>query len=394
MPEAIQSLNDDGTSRRLANSLRDAEILIEQGARQGSEVPDEAIRAVLDMRAALAARQVPREVEESFWKQFAALSRQLLPATVEGIQASRSETRGFWHYTWLQLTGRRAADAETTPPAAYVSAFWYMMLAVAVVLAVVTIQMVASYGSALLRDASDLNINQIAVNSRIELLERDIRSLEDRTAQAGITDQDRLRAEGDLAARRAKTQSERNTERNVMEAQVATMSLLGSFNSATNFWFNQKEKDGGKLTDSPFRSIERARIVLLAINGFLLPLWVGLLGATAFILRSLAKDIREHSFSPESRIQYRLRLALGPLAGATVGLLVVPDAVSLAPLLFDPAALTATGSVGSAAAGTATTTSAAAVFPIGPLALPFLVGYSVDFFFSIADRVLESFKFK
>jgi hypothetical protein len=100
---------------------------------------------------------------------------------------------------------------------------------------------------------------------------------------------------------------------------------------------------------------------ILIISLYLLPLLYGLLGAYAFVLRTLNDDIKQMLYSSESDIKYVLRIHLGALAGLAVGLFFVPE----------------------------DTTSAYLPITLSPLALAFLAGYSVEFFFSAADRFIS-----
>jgi hypothetical protein len=66
---------------------------------------------------------------------------------------------------------------------------------------------------------------------------------------------------------------------------------------------------------------QAARAAIDALSTYFLPLLYGLLGAAAFILRRLADQIAESTFSGASQARYRIRLALGALFGVTATLL-------------------------------------------------------------------------
>jgi cell division protein FtsB len=401
---------------RLSNSLKNAETLLEHAAKFGRDIPEHAIPAIIDLRDQLKAGTVPKNTEETFWKQYTLLSRAMLPATVEGIEETRSDANGFLSYAieCVKRPFQGQTNSKKKPPAAYVSAFWYMVVAIVLLMAVVFIQISATYGTALVQDATELNAKLKATTRTLERQQSQRETLTPQLNQAKDNSEEKANLGVQLKVLNSEIETWQNNQISIQEAEEATMSLLRIFNSPLDQWLgqtiadsqkkgdeqkaadDQRKADNKPRDDDPYRAIERARLTLLAINGFILPFFIGALGAAAFVLRSLAKDIRDDSFSPESQIQYRLRLALGPLAGVAIGLLVVPEAVSLAPLLVDPSSLAGTSAAGQTAAGAAAAASSntAPRFPIGPLALPFLVGYSVDFFFSIADRVLESFKIK
>jgi len=102
--------------------------------------------------------------------------------------------------------------------------------------------------------------------------------------------------------------------------------------------------------------------VLVVLQGYILPLLYGVLGASSYILRALSQQIKAVTFSDESRVQNPVRMSLGALAGIMVGFLLPTDETT-----------TFLGSV-------------------SPLALAFLVGYNIELFFSFMDFLLNKLK--
>ena len=103
---------------------------------------------------------------------------------------------------------------------------------------------------------------------------------------------------------------------------------------------------------------------------FVLPMLYGLIGALAFILRTLVWQVRNDSFTPKSSLRFRLRWPLGMLAGIAVGWFSAPAT--------DGAvrnALTLSEEIGT----------------IGPFALAFLAGFSVEVLFTGLDRLVSTF---
>ena len=120
-------------------------------------------------------------------------------------------------------------------------------------------------------------------------------------------------------------------------------------------------------------AVTSAGFVLQALSTYVIPLLYGLLGAFAYVLREIAKEVRAVTFSHESRIRYRLRLSLGLLAGITVGFLVSPDAGQGAFQEAQPILTLAR---------------------LGPMALAFLAGYSVELVFAVMDRIVSAFVYE
>ena len=108
--------------------------------------------------------------------------------------------------------------------------------------------------------------------------------------------------------------------------------------------------------------MERCSQGVNVLQVYILPLLYGLLGAHAYVLRELIRENREHIYHRESETAYRMRIILGLLAGLAIGWFLRPDP-----------------------------TSAGIVAKLGPFALSFLAGYSVEVLFSAMDRFVAAF---
>lgn len=107
-------------------------------------------------------------------------------------------------------------------------------------------------------------------------------------------------------------------------------------------------------------SLLNSKSTLAILSQYVLPLLYGLLGALAYILRTLSREIQNVTFTRGSEIRYSLRWPLGMLGGVTVG------------LFFDPENLS----------------GLAAITPLG---LAFLAGYGVELLFTGLDRMVSAF---
>lgn len=104
-----------------------------------------------------------------------------------------------------------------------------------------------------------------------------------------------------------------------------------------------------------------AESVLKVLQGYILPLLYGLLGAFIFILRDLLREIKALTYSFDSEIRFRLRLTLGALGGMIIGWFLKPDEVN-------------------------------GLASLSPMALAFLMGYNVDILFAIMDKLIDNVK--
>lgn len=353
---------------RLIASLDDAETLMQHAARCGMPTNAEAIKTIIAVRAAVAAQQVDAELEARFWIVLAELSKAMQPATIEGIKETRYYNGGplrawlrhgccarIWRRIARKNQGGAAEDksAETErPPEAYVAVWRYTFLALLLLVFIVVVQGITGYGATILENLRALEEQRARLDSESDLVEK-----------LPMTD----------PAKGVQLKKISQRLKDVGEQEEANISLLRVFNSLSTPWFALLPA-AIKPTNDPITVAERAGFSVAALNGYLMPVLIGTLGAVAHILRSLARQISEDSYSSEARVQMLLRLVLGPLAGAAVGLIFVeaPDAATAEP------------------------SNAFAQFGlgIGPFALPFIAGYSVEFFFELADRLIGAFTSK
>lgn len=116
------------------------------------------------------------------------------------------------------------------------------------------------------------------------------------------------------------------------------------------------KEEGGSRVDA---ILARTPFVLFALQGYVLPLLYGLLGACTYVLRMLSRDVRSFSYTPESHIRYKIRMVLGTLSGLAITWFFEPGSETLKSL--------------------------------SPLALAFVAGYSVEILFAAMDRFVAAF---
>ncbi len=108
-------------------------------------------------------------------------------------------------------------------------------------------------------------------------------------------------------------------------------------------------------------SVLSAHFALQVLQRFLLPLLYGSLGASLFVLRSLAADVKAYTFDLDRRVAYHLRLYMGTLAGLVVAWF-IPDSPE-----------------------------SSTVKNLSPYAFSVLAGYSVDLVFAFMDKFIAAF---
>ena len=99
--------------------------------------------------------------------------------------------------------------------------------------------------------------------------------------------------------------------------------------------------------------------VLHIINYLLLPSLLGLMGSSAYVIRNILDSFRQSSFTLAARRRWKMRVALGEPLGLISGIIISPDIEKFDQINFSP------------------------------LVWGFLMGYSVEFAFSLFDAMIE-----
>lgn len=120
-----------------------------------------------------------------------------------------------------------------------------------------------------------------------------------------------------------------------------------------------RESQANGTREAFFTGIMAAQRVL---NYLLLPTLLGFLGALAFVIRDLLKNYSESSYVIGCRRTQSMRIALGPLLGLISGIIAYPSRTTFTEASFSP------------------------------LVLGLLMGYSVEFAFSLFDTLITKAK--
>ena len=120
------------------------------------------------------------------------------------------------------------------------------------------------------------------------------------------------------------------------------------------------------LNKDSVKSMQSAKILLDIFSKYWLPILCGLLGATLYIIRTLATEIKSTTYIAEHNIGFNFRFFLGGAAGLAVAWL----------FGLESAKALGAGDIASS---------------LSPLALAFVAGYSLDLLFTIIDRIVFAF---
>jgi len=344
---------DNMNPAKLADAIADARLLLHYAASRGIKLKDAVMNAVVAADHAQAAGAVSEELELKFWKSFRELAEAVSPVTVQSIRATVEEPSHA--ASWLDSLAVWRTMSE-----AHWAVFKYRWLALFFLLVLISTQMFWVVGVSLTSET-------VTLTQKIATLEIQRKELK---ADPSIDVEQRIRRDGELQA----------------DIDELRDWITGSYQSlrdwnrtwaavANNVPFQNSPFDSDdfkKLKDTAKNRIEvtSAEFVLQALSAYILPLLYGLLGAFAYVLRAISREIREVTFSSDSTIRYGLRLSLGLLSGIAVGLLLTPSD---------------TGNESNVPSEILNLKT------LSPLGLAFVAGYAVELIFAAMDRIVAAF---
>lgn len=349
--------------RRRRQAVTESLLMINHAAEDGLELKDEDVKAVLDMAEKIRASgkmesdgQENIELESRFWVALSHISNLVKPATAlairERIDFIESATRSSFSGT---INRYKVAFWITLAITLLMHSYYYFIGAL---LADATggIQRfdaarTAAFTAIASQDSSTRSLDrELAVNvgnlcDSLDLWRSTNRLLAAVTFQLGS-----IRAIEEL----------RDNDRHysaLCKSNISTQAI--EIGTEANKDLTSDHLGKLKVIDTITQSVNAMALkVRDAVGQFILPLLYGMLGAIASIIRDLSTSIREIRYSTAFGFEYGLKVPLGALAGATVGLIIAPGSVNTA-------------------------------FGLTMLGLAFGFGYSVDMFFAALDGIIQ-----
>lgn len=357
LPRAIQS--------QIHWATEEANILLEYTIQKGIEVSDETLHTITKSKYTT---DWNAENEAAFWKAYREMSVAVRPATVNSIKAGK-RFYGQKISTWIKiLTGRWS---QHTMAESRIAVLRYRAVAIIVLLIIIIAQIYSFTGSELTEENKELRTQY------------DSLLFQSWAMQAGAIPSD---ADSSIVLNK-------NYQLTYNIGKVQTL-LEANFNYMINWhkWWTRAvtlgiytpniERDTAAIIEIgwlvPDENFNRYRPLarmaysvgfpLQIVNMYLLPLLYGMMGACAYVLRELSKEVQNMTYSNDDAVNYNLRIQLGALSGLVVGWFLTP-AGGAADDIFS-------------------------VYNLGPFALSFLSGYSIELVFSAMDRFIAAFSNK
>jgi len=387
VPATAQEAGDvppGGPGKEFSTAIAEAEQIVLYTVRHGIEVPSSVLKEVVGARKKGPPERLSEDDQIKLWQSAQALAKLVQPVTINSIKATGS-------------TGATIAWS--------IFSILLLVCLVATQIGWVLGQNVTTNIeniSKTLDDANtDLKANELLRGLREDEVKRiyqeDERRRESSTPndlQPGAKGNERSEAEKSTLTEYSRLVTAVTKSKDIIQQKerelTAAFEILDNWAKSVRVAYAGHDVEEAKTPSSEapsqpssFAEFERARqaaeareeakqvrrqillgsvkATLKAMSGYLMPLLYGLLGAAAYVMRSLSKEISEVTFSNVSNVRFMLRLVLGMLSGISVGLILTPDTLP-------------------------TTLSA-----VTPLALAFLAGYSVELLFLAMDRLISAF---
>lgn len=330
----------------LKQAVEDVMLILSYAAERGISVPPEIAQKLVQAKFLEQSAAWTPESEAEFWTAYNAVSQIIRPVTIDSLRAATDTLQPtYFLFRLLGIKTYRSASQARNAVRRYtwMGLFWVVLMLV--------IQIYSLIGNTLMN-------NIASINQKITVLEDEIARL------------------NMLSGENVILQITQNTTKidDLSSDLQSSVELLSNWLTPINaIILRDKYYKKDLLKEDKIRNLSEqerislmkkvqqvAQYPLLIANLYILPLLYGLLGAFAFVLRKLTEDTRRMVYTKESDLKYVLRIHLGALAGLAVGLFFVPE-----------------------------DTSITLPVSLSPLAVAFLTGYSVEFFFSALDRIIN-----
>jgi len=342
-----KSQND--CSELLSKAVEDAESLAiyvsRNGmhvSRDGQAVTPEVLQGITDAHKCLKDRTLNGGAAAAFLKNYRELAAAAFPVTVASLRDSTVEQEGA--LPWWLIFGRKVKCI----PASVASYTHWAFAVVALFLLILTqsyyivgtnlIQLLPEYRMLVEQEQSVLKgVEPKSEASRGPQTDRDLQS--DSMEKLGVGFSKVVDADRKMLCRW------------LHWCPLIAMLTPNDAGRKANSDITQPEADA---------IVVKSRQMLAVLQGYLLPLLYGWIGATAYVVRSLAREARERLYRRENDTAYTLRIFLGSLAGLAIGWFLKPEDVT-------------------------------GFNAISPFALAFAAAYSVDLLFTLLDKIVNAF---
>lgn len=259
----------------LHGAIRDAQRLLQHASQRGLQLPDEIVSDIIEAKALLDKSEAdPQtfEQQKKFWISFRKLAGAVAPASMETIRYNALLVTPFWSEVWSKVVKRPAKQLAVGEAAVrragWIALVWLIIVGLCqwyVEVASTTLQIYAT--------------NKVIYEKSTRQLEQMEDNAKQTEAEIALT----------VETRRVEEQAKR---------QLLIMERLLPF---TTF------ADAGNPSDRARQVLAATEFYLIVLRGFLLPAFWGLIGAALYVLRTLAQDLGNTSYSSDHATLHRSR---------------------------------------------------------------------------------------
>lgn len=330
----------------VSNALDDARLMIDYAVRKGLDAGRdnlEIITSALRVQDALSP-----ETEARVWAAASDLAQRIRPATIDSLRALKSPILEF------ELLGRRVRLRWFSM--AQRSVFYYTSLALSCIAFLLVFQTYSYIGINVLKDIERLNAEKAGIESELKRLDEStpVNNAEMKKKVEKIEDiqAKKTNVETSIASRFVMI----SIWNNALE-RVADLRPYADANAAGTKAAEEGAPPSVVINDRT--ATDLLIFVINVLNTYILPFVFGLLGVCAYILRDMSSAFKTDSFVSRKKVLYRLRLALGSLAGVTLGYMLK---TGYEDAFFET---------------------------LTPMGMAFVLGYSIELFFTMMDEIIR-----
>ncbi len=340
------------------DAISNAELLLMHASESGLDISPEEVAVITEAKRAFYNNEWNTDIELKFWLVYKNLARRSYPVTVDGVRAAQ-ETKIKYPNFWQKLTKKTRRNTL-----AYRAVRFYTVFTIITLLIMVALHITYSIGTSRLTriqlasehikqiekqlDQLDMIAGNDATNMNIELQKEKLLNELYEANSEKVNAIKLLKAW--LLSIKKLTFSEKEFEKRMSELQQENANPSG---------MPAPPASPEASIDTNIGIIQEAQNYLLILGLTILPLFYGLLGALAFVLRDLVQSTKKLQFTKESNIINILRLTLGTIAGLAVGVFWV-DIRQQQEFVM--------------------------VKNLGPLIVAFLAGFMVEYVFAVLER--------
>lgn len=352
MPRALSSA--EGEALQISGSL------LKFASENVKDLPKQVVSTIMAAEDAKEANQWEEAIATEFWLAFNSLCTIIKPGTVDTIATNLREVPVPKWKVLLRLrqAGDRVSLAQKTARRYLESLSFLLILAVVLGCLVATTTRLSGEIEKLITTGNELTDKMVSETDELE------RALGSKDFNAAGADQQR----GIASLQKEFEQLNYLLDQILQKNNVLTR--LYSFGFSDAAYEKGTLEPAHKISDlrDAIKSYYvtrrdlaehqlRTSVYIEMLGSSVLPIILGLMGACAYVVRSISEQIKEGTFSSTSPVRHQVRVLLGGLAGVVIGFGGVVSATTLS-----------------------------------PSALAFIAGYAVEPVFATFDSIAEKFR--